>query len=417
MDIPREGQARKRQIRRILYSLGGLMAILLITLGLSKLKPAAPSVEWSTVWPGTVKRGEMFRQVHGLGTLVPEDIRWIPAPNEGRVDRILWLPGKEVLADTVLLELSNPEIELAMFNAEWQLKAAEAGYTDLRVQLESERLDQQAATAKVKAEYHQAKLKADRNELLAKDGLCAEIDLKLSEVMAEELGSRYALEQKRLDISAESVQAQLAAQKIEVERLRAQYQLKRKQFESLKVRAGVDGVLQQLPVQVGQRVPVGTNLARVANPSRLKAEVKIAETQAKDIQFGQPATIDTRNGVIPGHVVRIDPASQNGTVTVDVSLEGPLPKGARPDLSVDGTIELEHLADVLYVERPAFGQEKTTVSLFKVVDERKGAVRVKVKLGRSSVNFIEVLEGLKVGDQVVLSDMSAWDAYDRIRLN
>jgi HlyD family secretion protein len=417
MDIPREGQARKRQIRRILYSLGGLVAILLITLGLSKLKPAAPSVEWSTVWPGTVKRGEMFRQVHGLGTLVPEDIRWIPAPNEGRVDRILWLPGKEVLADTVLLELSNPEIELAMFNAEWQLKAAEAGYTDLRVQLESERLDQQAATAKVKAEYHQAKLKADRNELLAKDGLCAEIDLKLSEVMAEELGSRYALEQKRLDISAESIQAQLAAQKIEVERLRAQYQLKRKQFESLKVRAGVDGVLQQLPVQVGQRVPVGTNLARVANPSRLKAEVKIAETQAKDIQFGQPATIDTRNGVIPGRVVRIDPASQNGTVTVDVSLEGPLPKGARPDLSVDGTIELEHLDDVLYVERPAFGQEKTTVSLFKVVDERKGAVRVKVKLGRSSVNFIEVLEGLKVGDQVVLSDMSAWDAYDRIRLN
>jgi HlyD family secretion protein len=417
MDIPREGQARKRQIRRILYSLGGLMAILLITLGLSKLKPAAPSVEWSTVWPGTVKRGEMFRQVHGLGTLVPEDIRWIPAANEGRVDRILWLPGKEVLADTVLLELSNPEIELAMFNAEWQVKAAEAGYTDLRVQLESERLDQQAATAKVQAEYHQAKLKADRNELLAKDGLCAEIDLKLSEVMAEELGSRYALEQKRLDISSESIQAQLAAQKIEVERLRAQYQLKRKQFESLKVRAGVDGMLQQLPVQVGQRVPVGTNLARVANPSHLKAEVKIAETQAKDILFGQPATIDTRNGVIPGRVVRIDPASQNGTVTVDVSLEGPLPKGARPDLSVDGTIELERLDDVLYVERPAFGQEKTTVSLFKVVDERKGAVRVKVKLGRSSVNFIEVLEGLKVGDQVVLSDMSAWDAYDRIRLN
>jgi HlyD family secretion protein len=417
MDIRREGQARKRTIRRVLYSLTALIAILLITLGLSRLKPAAPTIERSTVWPGTVKRGEMIRNVHGLGTLVPEDIRWIPAANEGRVDRILWLPGKVVKADTVLLELSNPEIELAMFNAEWQLKAAEANYTDTRVQLESERLDQEATTAEVKAEYHQAKLKADRNELLAKDGLCAEIDLKLSQVMAEELDNRYALEKKRLDISAESIQAQLAAKRIEVERLRAQYQLKRSQFESLKVRAGVDGKLQQLPVQVGQRVPVGTNLARVADPSRLKAEVKIAETQAKDIEIGQPAIVDTRNGLIPGHVTRIDPASQNGTVTVDVSLEGELPKGARPDLSVDGTIELEHLADVLYVDRPAFGQEKSTVTLFRLVEEGKGAVRVQVKLGRSSVNTIEILEGLRVGDQVILSDMSAWDAYDRIRLN
>jgi len=417
MDIPREGHARKQKIRRVLYSLVALAAVLLISLGLSRLKPAAPSVEWSTVWPGTVKRGEMIRNVHGLGTLVPEDIRWIPAANEGRVDRILWLPGKVVTADTVLLELSNPEIELAMFNAEWQLKAAEANYTDLKVQLESERLDQQSVTAQVEAEYHQAKLKSERNELLAKDGLCAEIDLKLSQVTAQELGNRYALEQKRLDISAESIQAQQAAKKIEVERLRAQYQLKRQQFESLKVRAGVDGKLQQLPVQVGQRVTVGTNLARVADPSRLKAEVKIAETQAKDIEIGQPATVDTRNGLIPGHVTRIDPASQNGTVTVDVSLEGPLPKGARPDLSVDGTIELEHLDNVLYVDRPAFGQEKAAVTLFKVVDERRGAVRVQVKLGRSSVNFIEILEGLKVGDQVILSDMSAWDAYDRIRLN
>ena len=359
----------------------------------------------------------MFRQVHGLGTLVPEDIRWIPAANEGRVERILGLPGKTVNADTILLELSNPEMELATLNAEWQVKAAKAQYTDLRVKLESQRLDQQAATARVQAEYHQAKLRADRNELLAKDGLFPEVDLKLSQVMAEELANRYSLEQKRLDISSESIEAQLAVQKTQVEQLQAQYQLKKEQLNALKVRAGVDGVLQQLPVQVGQRVTLGTNLARVANPSRLKAEVKIAETQAKDIQIGQPATVDTRNGVIPGRVTRMDPASQNGTVTVDVSLEGPLPRGARPDLSVDGTIELEHLDDVLYVERPAFGQEKTTVSLFKVVDERKGAVRVKVKLGRSSVNFIEVLEGLKVGDQVVLSDMSAWDAYDRVRLN
>jgi HlyD family secretion protein len=417
MDIARPGVARKRQIRRVLYSLVGLLAILLITLGLSRLKPAAPSVERSTLWPGTVRRGEMLRQVHGLGTLVPEDIRWIPAANEGRVERILGLPGKTVKADTILLELSNPEMELATLNAEWQLKAAEAQHTDLRVRLESQRLDQQAATARVQAEYHQAKLRADRNELLAKDGLFPEIDLKLSQVMAEELASRYGLEQKRLDISSESIEAQLAVQKTQVEQLRAQYQLRKEQLTALKVRAGVDGVLQQLPVQVGQRVTPGTNLARVADPSRLKAEVKIPETQAKDILIGQPATVDTRNGVIPGRVIRIDPASQNGTVTVDVVLEGALPKGARPDLSVDGTIELEHLNNVLYVDRPAFGQEKSTVTLFRFVDEGKGAVRVQVKLGRSSVNTIEILEGLKAGDQVILSDMSAWDAYDRIRLN
>lgn len=417
MDIPREGLARKRQIRRVLYSLGGLVAILLITLGLSRLKPAAPSVERTTLWPGTVRRGEVLRQVRGLGTLVPEDIRWIPAANEGRVERILGLPGKTVKADTILLELSNPEMELATLNAEWQLKAAEAQYTDLRVRLESQRLDQQAATARVQAEYHQAKLRADRNDLLAKDGLFPDVDLKLSQVMAEELANRYGLEQKRLDISSESIEAQLAVQRTQAEQLRAQYQLKKEQLNALKVRAGVDGVLQQLPVQVGQRVTPGTNLARVADPSRLKAEIKIPETQAKDILIGQPATVDTRNGIIPGRVIRIDPASQNGTVTVDVALEGELPKGARPDLSVDGTIELEHLNNVLYVDRPAFGQEKSTITLFRLVDEGKGAVRVQVKLGRSSVNTIEILEGLKVGDQVILSDMSAWDAYDRIRLN
>jgi len=359
----------------------------------------------------------MVRQVRGLGTLVPEEIRWIPAANEGRIERILVLPGKEVKADTVLLELSNPEMELAALNAEWQLKGAEAQYTDLRVRLESQRLDQQAATARVQAEYHQAKLKADRNALLAKDGLYPDVDLKLSQVTAEELSNRYALEQKRLDISSEFIEAQLAVQKTTVEQLRAVYQLKRSQVDSLHVRAGVDGVLQQLPIQVGQRVTPGTNLARVADPTRLKAEIKITETQAKDIQIGQPATVDTRNGIIPGRVIRIDPSVQNGTRTVDVVLKGDLPLGAVPDLTVDGTVELEHLDDVLYVGRPAFGQEKTTVSLFKVVDERRSAVRVQVKLGRSSVNFIEILEGLKVGDQVILSDMSAWDAYDRIRLN
>ncbi|PYV45971.1 MAG: RND transporter [Acidobacteria bacterium] len=417
MDIPRKISIRRRFLRRLFYTLASLLAILLITLGLSRLKPAAPSVEWSTLWPDTVKRGPMVRQVRGLGTLVPEEIRWIPAANEGRIERILVLPGKEVKADTVLLELSNPEMELAALNAEWQLKGAEAQYTDLRVRLESQRLDQQAATARVQAEYHQAKLKADRNALLAKDGLYPDVDLKLSQVTAEELSNRYALEQKRLDISSEFIEAQLAVQKTTVEQLRAVYQLKRSQVDSLHVRAGVDGVLQQLPIQVGQRVTPGTNLARVADPTRLKAEIKITETQAKDIQIGQPATVDTRNGIIPGRVIRIDPSVQNGTRTVDVVLKGDLPLGAVPDLTVDGTVELEHLDDVLYVGRPAFGQEKTTVSLFKVVDERRSAVRVQVKLGRSSVNFIEILEGLKVGDQVILSDMSAWDAYDRIRLN
>ena len=417
MDIPRKSAARRRRIRRALYGAAALASVLLATVGLSRLKPAAPSLERATVWTDTVKRGPMLRQVRGLGTLVPMEIRWIPAANEGRVERILVLPGSPVQPDTVLLELSNPELELAAVDAEFQLKAAQAGYIDLKVRLESQRLDQQAATARVEAEYHQAQLRAERNELLAKDRLFSEVDLKLSKVMAEELANRYQLEQKRLDISAESVQAQLAAQQVRVEQLKALFQLKRKQVEALHVRAGTEGILQQLPVQVGQRVMPGTNLARVAEPQKLKAEVKIAETQAKDIQIGQPASVDTRNGLIPGRVMRIDPAVQNGTVTVDVQLEGELPRGARPDLSVDGTIELERLEQVLYVGRPAFGQERSTVTLFKLVEGGSGAVRVQVKLGRSSVNTIEVLEGLQVGEQVILSDMSAWDGYDRVRLN
>ncbi len=352
----------------------------------------------------------------GLGTLVPEDIRWIAAAHDGRVERILVLPGKEVKAGTVLLELSNPDMELEAFRTEWQLKSAEAASTDLRVRLESQRLDQQAATARVQADYNQAKLKAERNELLTKDGLFPEVDLRLSKLAADELANRYSIEQKRLDISTESIQAQVAMQKTQVEELRALYQLKRNQVEALHVRAGFDGVLQVVSVQVGQRVAPGTNLARVADPSRLKAEVKIAETRAKDIQYGQAADIDTRNGHIPGRVVRIDPAVQNGTVTVDVALEGELPKSVRTDLSVDGTIQLEHLDNVVHVGRPVFGQEQGTITLFQLVENGTHAVRVPVKLGKSSVTSIEILEGLKPGDQVILSDMSAWDGYDRIRL-
>jgi HlyD family secretion protein len=329
----------------------------------------------------------------------------------------LVLAGSPVKPDTVLLELSNPELELAALDTQFQLKAAEATYTDLKVKLESQRLDQQAATARVEAEYHQARLKADRDELLAKRGLTPDITLQLSKVTAQELANRYQLEKQRLDISSESIEAQLAAQQVKVEQARALYQLKRSQVEALRVRAGTEGILQQLPVQVGERVTPGKNLARVSEPQHLKAEVKVAETQARDVQIGQPAMIDTRNGIIPGRVMRIDPASQNGTVAVDVKLEGPLPKGARPDLTVDGTIELERLDDVLYVGRPAFGQEMSTVTLFKLTEAGQSAVRVQVKLGRSSVNTIEILEGLTVGDQVILSDMSTWDAYDRVRLN
>ena len=417
MDIPRPAAARRKLIRRIVYGTLVLVAVPLITMGLSRLKPAAPTVERATAWVDTVQRGPMLRQVRGLGTLVPEDVRWIPAANEGRVERIWILPGTTVKADSLLLELSNPEMELSALDAEFQLKAAEAGLIDLRVRLESQRLDQQAAAARVQADYNQARLRADANEQLAKDGLLPDLDLKIAKVTVEELGNRYAIERQRLEISAESVKAQLAVQQTRVEQLRALYRLRRNQVELLKVRAGTEGVLQQMAVQVGQRVTPGTTLAKVAEPQRLKAELKIQETQAKDIQIGQPAAVDTHNGVIPGRVTRIDPAVQNGTVTVDVALEDRLPQGARPDLSVDGTVELERLQQVIFVGRPVQGQAHSTITLFRLENGGREAVRTRVKLGRSSVNTIEVLEGLNPGDQVILSDMSQWDAYDRVRLN
>jgi HlyD family secretion protein len=421
MDIQRKSGARKRRIRRAIYAVAAVGAIALVTLGVSRLKPAAPSVERSTIWPDTVKRGSMLRQVRGNGTLVPEEIRWIAATTAGRVEQILVKPGAVVQPDTVLIVLSNPEAEQAALEATSRLRAAEADYTALRVRLESQRLDQRATAATVQADYSQAKLQADTDEKLFKDGLLPELNHKLSKVRAEELSTRHEIEQKRQAIIDESIQAQLAVQQAQVEQLRALAQLRRRQVEDLRVRAGIAGVLQQLgdqtPLQVGQQVTPGTNLARVAEPRRLKAELKIAETQAKDILLGQPVSVDTRNGVVPGHVVRIDPAVQNGTVTVDVALDGELPKGARPDLSVDGTIELERLEDVLYVQRPAFGQENSQITLFKIEPDGKTAVRTKVKLGRSSVTHIEILEGLQAGDQVILSDTSAWDNFDRIRLN
>jgi len=417
VDIPRESAARRRKVRRLLFGVGGIVALVVITLGLAQLEPAAPSVERSTVWVDTVKRGSMVRQVRGAGTLVPEVIRWIPAASEGRVERILALPGTIVTAETILLELSNPELELAAQDAESELMAAEAEYTNLRVQLQSALLTQRASTASVESQYNQAKLQAEADEELAKEGLIPDITLKKSMVEVDELATRAQIERERQEIMAEAAEAQLAVQQARVNRQRAAYDLRRKQAESLKVIAGTDGVLQQVPVEVGQRVMPGVNLARVAQPRNLKAEVRIAETQARDVQIGQLVSVDTRNGIIMGRVSRIDPAVQNGTVTVDVALEGELPRGARPDLSVDGTIELERLDDVLYVGRPAFGQEQSTVGLFKLIDDGDGAVRVQSKLGRSSVSTVEILEGLEEGDQVILSDMSAWDAYDRVRLN
>jgi len=417
MDIPRPDAARKRRLRRVLYGVAGIILIPLITWGLSTLKPAAPTVEKATVWPDTVKRGPMLIQVRGLGTLVPEEILWIPATTDGRVVRRFVLPGSPVTADTVVLELTNPELEQLALDAEWQLRAAQAQLNSLKAQLESQLLDQKAAAATVQSEYQQAKLNAEKDEELAKLGLGASLNVKLSKAKAEALTTRNSIEQQRLQVSSDSVKAQLDAQKARVEQLRALYELKRTQLDSLRVRAGAEGVLQELPVEVGQRVTAGTILAKVVQPTRLKAQLKIPETQAKDVQIGQVASIDTRNGIIPGRVMRVDPAVQNGTVTVDVKLEGALPKGARPDLSVDGTIEIERLTDVLYVGRPAFGQPNSTVGIFKLGPGGKEATRVQVKLGRTSVNTVEILGGLQLGDQVILSDMSAWDAFNRIRLN
>ena len=415
MDIARPSNARQKRIRRVIYGATSLIAVLLITLGLSRLKPAAPSVERSTVWIDTVKRGPFLREVRGLGTLVPEDIRWIPATTQGRVERILLHPGTAVKTDSVILELSNPQLDQELRDAELKVQAAEASGQNLRVQAQNDYLQQKAATANIGAEYNKAKMQAEMNDALAERQLVSALMLRQSKVDAEQLAIRDEIAKQQLASYEDSIKARLAVQRSEVDQARAVMALKQQQRDELKVRAGLDGILQVVPVEVGQQVAPGSNLARVANPSRLKAEVKIAETQAKDIQIGQKATIDTRNGIVGGLVARIDPSVQNGTITVDVALTGELPKGAVPDLSVDGTIELERLADVLYVGRPAFGQEQSAVGLFKL--QRDGnATRVQVKLGRSSVNAVEILSGLNVGDQVVLSDMSAWDTFDRLRL-
>lgn len=417
VDIARSPEvARKKKIRRTLYGGVALVVIILITVGVSRLKPAAPSVDRSVVWVDTVKRGDMVRSVRGSGTLVPEEIRWIPATTQGRVERILLRPGAQVRPETVILELTNPELQQAVMEAQLEFQSARANYENRKAELESQLLSQQSEVANIEASYKEAALTLEANEQLQKDGLVSEIVLKQSRSRADELKNRLSIARKRLEISTAGVTSQLAPQAAEVDQRRAAYQLRVNQLEDLKVKAGMNGVLQQVPVEVGAQVGPGTNLARVANPTDLKAELRIAETQTKDITIGLPAEIDTRNGIVKGRVSRIDPASLNGTVGVDVVLEGALPPGSRPDLSVDGTIRLEELNDVIYVGRPAFGQENGTVGLFKLMPDGE-AVRVTVKLGRSSVNTIEVQEGLQPGDEVILSDMSTYDQFDRVRLN
>src|SRR6184192_4957259 len=417
MDIPRPDVAARKRKRRIMIIAATIAGVVLATIALSRLKPAVPSIDRSTVWIDTVKRGPMVRQVRGLGTLVPEDIRWIPANTEGRVEKIMVWPGTHVESDAIILELTSPELEQAAHDAELQATAAEAELTTLRATLQRGLLDQEATTAKAKSDYQQAKMERETNDQLAKNGLIAELQYKTSKVKEAELANRNEIEQKRLQFAHESIDPQLASKQAAVDQAKQLAKLKANQVEALHVRAGMSGVLQQLPVQIGQRMKVGDNLARVADPTKLKAQVKIAETQAKDIQIGQKAEIDTRNGVANGHVTRVDPAVEQGTVNVEVALDGELPKGARPDLSVDGTIELEPLDNVIYVGRPAFGQENNTVGIFKIVNGSSEAVRTPVKLGKSSVNTIQILDGLQPGDQVILSDTSAWDAHDRIRLN
>lgn len=419
MDIPRGKEfARRRKIKRILLIAVGVIAVAGVSLAMRNLKPALPTVDRSSVWIDTVKRGPMERQVRGLGRLTPLEIYWIPAAVDCRVEKIVRRAGSEpIQANDVIMVLSNPDMQLAEENAAWQVKQDQATLDNLKVKLESDKLDQRAQLAELESEYTQAKLQADADTELTRLNLKSHLESRISVDKANELNRRVGLQQQRLKIADDSIRAQIESQQVTLERDRAAYDLKHKQVEQLTIRAGIDGVLQEVDVEVGQRVAAGTILAKVADPTKLKAELKIPETQMKDVRVGQDASIDTRNGLISGRVIRIDPAAQNGTVTVDCSLLGPMPPGARPELSVDGTIELERLPDVIQVGRPVSGEPDTTIGLFKLDPGNQTATRVNVKLGVASVNTIQVLSGLKVGDQVILSDMSQNDSNPRIRLN
>ncbi len=421
MDIARPDLARQRRRRRLLWSALGVGLLTLVSVFLARLEPAVPSVERGTLWTNSVQRGDFLRQVRGNGTLVPEQIQFVQAETGGTVERVFIQPGAEVTAESVVLELSNPELKQQAFDAEWAAKAADAQLAKLIVTLESERLAQESAVVSLRADAKQALLESRANEVLAKDGLVPGLEMERAKAKAEDLASRVVIEEKRLKFTADSAKSQLAVQEADVEKLRAVRDLRRRQVEGLLVKAGIEGVLSQLGdrevLQSGQRVAPSATLAKVVVPTRLKAEIRIAETQAKDVTRGQKVEVDTRNGIVPGHVVRVDPAVQNGTVLVEVKLDGPLPKGARPDLSVEGTVELERLSDVLFVGRPVQGQPESTVGLFKLTENGSRAERVTVKLGRGSVSLIEVVEGLSVGDTVILNDMSQYDSHNKLRLN
>lgn len=425
MDVPRQGLTRRKTIRRTAIGISLLLIAGGATWAIGRLQPALPLVEAGSAWPDTVKRGSMLRQVHGIGSLVPQDVNWISAQVDGRIEKIHIEPGTPVEPGTVIMDLSNPTLNEAMLAAQYDLKQAEASLDDLDITLQSVKFDKQSAAAQVTSDYEQAKIKADRDGQLAALGLIPALDLKLSVTQARQLELRDQIEEKRLSTIDRSTTAQLTAQRVKIEQLRAMYDLKKQQVDQLHVRAGVTGMLQQIGnatpgaplLEAGQNVTAGAILARIARQDRLKAQIRITETEAKDIALGQPAQIDTHNGVIPGKVLRIDPAAVNGTVLVDVSLAGPLPAGARPDLSVDGTVEIEHLNGILYIARPAAGQPNTAVTLFRIDPDGRTATRTSVKLGRASVNLIEVVGGLTEGQKVIVSDMNAMDAHDRIRLN
>ncbi len=418
MDISRPDIKQKKMRRQWLATGVGVLVLAGVALFVSRLKPAAPTVDRATVWTDEVKRGPLLRQVRGPGTLVPREdkIRLIPAETEATVVRIRVLPGAKVEPDTVLMDLADPTVQQELLDAQLQLKAAQADLTNVKAKLQSDLMTQKAAAATVGADYSQAKLQAQTDKSLYDLGVISGLTYNASKGKADELTTRDGLEKQRLTLNEKAIETQIAVQQTKVEQAQAMLALKQKQQDALSVRAGISGVLVDLPHQVGEHVDPGATLAKVVQPDQLKASLKIAETQARDIQIGQPSEIDTHNGVISGKVMRIDPAVVNGTVTVDVELAGALPLGARPDLSVDGTIDLDRMANVVYVGRPAFGNENSTISLFKLSTDGKTAVRVPVKVGRASVNSIQVIEGLQEGDTVILSDMSRWDNTDRIRL-
>src|SRR5271157_558218 len=418
MDIARPEFKQRKRRRQIAALAGVVLVVAVLTVAVHRLRPAAPTVERGTVWTDSVKRGSMLRQVHGIGSLVPsqESVLQIPAETEATVLRIRMLPGSPVKADTILLEMSNPQVEQAAVDAQLQWKAAEAEYQSQRMKLDSDFMNQKAGAATVTADYNQAQLQAQTDKALYDLGVISGLTYKASKGKADELTTRNDLESERLKANQNAIESQMAQEQAKVDQMRTLAQLKQKQLDALRVRAGIDGVLVDLPLQVGQHVLPGTMLAKVVEPNHLMATLKVAETQARDVQIGEPASVDTHNGVIAGTVMRVDPAVQNGTVTVDVKLTGELPKGARPDLSVYGTIDLERLDNVLYVGRPAFGQENSTISMFRLDPTGQYARRVPVKVGRASVNAIQMVEGLNDGDTVILSDMSRWDNTDRIRL-